>query len=245
MARPKGSKNKTKGGPKAGKETAKSGRKKFVAPVSGKGGDAADKPRPGAIPPGTTVLQAITSKVTPAATLKSLLSDVRGLTKNVDEIVGSLREKLAFAKAKKNLNTKAFAELRKYDKMEPEKAAEYHHTVIRYLELTGIMAKIDSVGRLPLGDDAPEAGEAGEGGQAETETEETETDGETAEAAQHAAGQNGAGGAPEPETQAGGPESGAVVGNVTRPRFGQMSVPKSQSQKAEEARLAAAGGKPH
>lgn len=137
MPRPKGSRN------KATKSKAKKpGRKPFVAPVNTKTGKAA-----AALARSESVVS-----VTPSTTLKSLLSTCRGLKANSDSIISKMREEIGYAVEKKNLDKGAFAELRKYDKMEPEKAAERWHMLVRYMELSGVMAKIESVGRLPLGD---------------------------------------------------------------------------------------------
>lgn len=153
MKKPKAAaKAKAKGG---GKKAAKSGAKRapFKAPVEAKTG----KP-----PAGTPKAEAIVARVTPAATLKSLLSTCRGYKANSDSIISKMREEIGFAVEKKHLEKGAFALLRKFDKMEAEKGAELWHTLVRYMELSGVMAKIDAVGRLPLGDD--------DGEEVETET---------------------------------------------------------------------------
>lgn len=134
MAKPKKKSNKAKG--------KKPARKPFVAPVNTKTGKADAAP----------ARSESTVSVTPGTTLKSLLSTCRGLKANSDSIISKMREEIGYAVEKKHLDKGVFAELRRYDKMEPEKAAERWHMLVRYMELSGVMAKIESVGRLPLGD---------------------------------------------------------------------------------------------
>jgi len=97
--------------------------------------------------------------------LRNLLRTCKGLKDDLDETTGILREKIGYAVEKKNLNKKAFAELRKLDKMEPEKLADYWDTLQAYMEMGGLFERIESVTRLPLGE--PQAAEA-EGKSGET-----------------------------------------------------------------------------
>ncbi len=210
MGRKPRSKNKSKAEKPAAK--AKPGRKPFKAPVSTKGGKPA---------PETTRAEAITARVTPAGTLKSLLSTCRGYKQNVDGIVSKMREEIGFAVSKKHLNKEAFAFLRKMDRMEAEKASEFWHTIVRYMELTGIMAKIEAVGRLPLEDGD---GDADPIDQDFTEVDDgpTEDDPAGMRAAEVAAnGGNGHAMPPHPGID----PAPSEPENVTRPRFGGRNKP--------------------
>lgn len=84
--------------------------------------------------------------------LRNLLKQCAGLKDDLDETTGILREKIAYAVDKKNLNKKAFGELRKLNKMEAEKLADYWDTLQAYMEMAGLMERMESVSRLPLGD---------------------------------------------------------------------------------------------
>lgn len=248
MARTKGATNKAK--PKKGAK--KGARAAFKAPVNTKTGAAGDDAAKSAA--AATAAKAAEKpfiskeRMTPGTFLKSLLNTCLGFKSNVDSIVGKIREEIGYGKEKKNLHTGVFAWLRKMHAMvqkNPEKAAEWHYTYLHYLESSGVLAKIEAVQRLPLGDQ-PQV--AGEGGADDEDADETGGEaGEAAEAAAAAAAQAGGAGAPAPtEGQAGEAPAGNGTppddGKVTRPRFGQSSAPKSQSAKAEEARLAASGG---
>jgi len=230
MGRTPGSKNRPKDGAKAKrlgkKETLKV---TTIKPAAAARAAAAEKAKP----PAAEKPFVSDARMTPGTFLKSLLAECRGFAKNAESHIGSMRERIAYGKEKKNLNTGVFGWLRKMDRMEPEKASEWHYTYLAYLESSGILAKIDAVERLPLGD-KPSTGDE-------------DTDGEAEEAAGETAGEAAVDGAPKPESEASEVEhanGGAPAANVSRPRFGQ-TAPKSQTQKAEEARLAAAGGSTH
>lgn len=174
---------------KAPKTIAKGKGKAKPAP---KGGGKKKPAKPAKAAAKEKVKPSETMKVTPGGTLKSLLSTCRGYKQNSDSVISKMREEIGYAVDKKGLHKGAFAELRKLDKMEPEKASEYWHTLNAYMESSGVMAKIEAVGRLPLGDDGEEDSEVAEA------------------AADHEAEGNGAADV-DPE----------VAGeNVTRPQFG-------------------------
>lgn len=99
--------------------------------------------------------------------LTKLLSARRSTSKQVDELNGSYRSKLATAVEKNNLHKKAYATLVTLDKMEPEQALEYWTHLIAYMDLAGITEKIDSVAKLPL-QEKPEGGEGDVGGEPPT-----------------------------------------------------------------------------
>lgn len=181
-------------------------REKFKAPLNtktGAKGDAATGKKDAAA-------FISTARMTPGVFLKSLLSECRGFKKNVDSIVGALRERIAYGKEKKNLHTGVFGWLRKIDGMEAEKAAEWHGTYMHYLETSGLMAKIDSVQRLPMGDKPAVEGETDE---TETEPESTAGDGAGDGKGEGAEASAGAGIAPA--------ANGGDKASVSRPRFGQ------------------------
>lgn len=190
------------GAKKSAKAGKKAGRLKFQAPMNTKTGKIGAAATGGKDPVNPSEVM----RLTPGTTLKSLLSTCRGYKKNVDSIVGKMREEIAYAKDKKGLNTSMFALLRRFDKMEPEEAAANWHTLVGYMESSGVMAKIESAAdQLPLGEPAGE-GEGDSGG--EQESDESDVAPKDAEAP--AADQNGSGIAP---ADAGG--------SVARPRFGQ------------------------
>lgn len=242
MPRPKGSKNKPKAeGAKAKKKGGKAAeRESFKAPLNTKTGAAGaetqakgGRPSDGAPP----VKGSEVTRVTGASTLKSLLKECAGHKADVDEIVGSLREKIAYAVQHKHLDKRAFAELRKLDKMasdKPEKASDYWHTLVRYMELTGVMAKIEAVGRLPLGDDD------GPAPRGEVDGEDEAGEAEQPQGIQPAETEQPQGETQEADSEAEEAAAEAEAGNVSRPAFGQRSAPMSQSEQAE-ARRAAAG----
>lgn len=218
---PKKAAAKKKGG---GKPPKAAKREKFAAPVNtktGAKGDAAAGKAEAAF--------VSTSRMTPGSFLKSLLTECRGFKKNVDSIVGSMRERIAYGKEKKNLHTGVFGWLRKIDGMEAEKAAEWHGTYMHYLETSGLMAKIDSVQRLPMGD-KPEV----EGEDDEAEAESTAGNG----------ARDGGGEASEAAGIKPAANGGEPAPNVTRPRFGQRP-PAGISGTDLAAATGTDTGKPH
>lgn len=85
--------------------------------------------------------------------LKALLNATKSIANQTSELVGSLREKIAYAVEKQGLHKKAFAEVRKLDKMEPEQALEYETHRAAYMDMLGITEKINAAARLPMGDE--------------------------------------------------------------------------------------------
>lgn len=103
--------------------------------------------------------------------LNNLLRRDRSARSQISEITGTLRERIADAKEKKNLHPKAFAFIKQIDKMEAEKAREFWYHVEKYMEMTGQLKKIESAPALSLDgedntddaeDDAQVTGETGE-----------------------------------------------------------------------------------
>lgn len=161
MARPKGSKNKPKAG-KVAKGAGKAAKPKAAAPAPAQ-----------ANPKIAADVKLITEN-----NLKSLLRSINSLTKDKDKAVGSIREKIGYAKANQHLHTGAFAWIRKLDKMEPEEAALFLDHFGHMLIASGIQAKIDQVQDLPLSepasDDADDEGEDETGGETGGETGDAE-----------------------------------------------------------------------
>lgn len=111
------------------------------------------------------------SRLTGAAVLKKLLTSAHHAQKDMNEIGGGHRQKLADAVKTQNLHKGAFAEIRRIDKMMRKKgsgmaeAKLYADTVAAYLDSTGMAEALSKVEELPLGEPA--------------ETEETEPETET------------------------------------------------------------------
>lgn len=126
--------------------------------------------RPPKKPTETTTEQAKPSEVQAVITkakLKSILASARKTKADVDEIVGTHREQIANAVEKHHLHKGVFATIKRLDRMEPEKLAEWLSCFDHYLDISGLEARADSVERMALGDQPGDA-EAGE------ETGETE-----------------------------------------------------------------------
>lgn len=105
--------------------------------------------------PKTTATQAAVNKgykLISQNNLRNLLKQCAGLKEDLDYTTGILREKIAYAVDKQNLNKRAFAELRKLNKMEAERLADYWDTLQAYMEMAGLMERMESVARLPLED---------------------------------------------------------------------------------------------
>ena len=90
------------------------------------------------------------------AMLKKLLKDGGKIKEEVDGLVGELREMIGNAKEKHHLHTKAFALLKTFHKLSPEKAADLYDTFQAYMDMAGEMKRIESVDKLPFGDTPPE-----------------------------------------------------------------------------------------
>lgn len=143
--------------------------------------------------------------------LNNLLKSINGLEGDKNETVGMIREKIGYAKEKKNLHTPAFALIRKFDKMEAEKLSDFWSHLRAMMEMRKLDEKIESVNRLPLPEPAQKA-----------------EDGEKAEEPEKVA-----------ETAADPIPPAPSETNVVQPMFGRLA-PQSQSAKAE-AIAAAAG----
>jgi hypothetical protein len=94
--------------------------------------------------------------------LNNLIKAGRSTAKQTAELTGSFREKIAYAKDKQCLHTKAFAHTRQMDKMEPEQLLEYWTHLLAYMDMAGIKERMDAVGTLGLDDgDAPAGADVG------------------------------------------------------------------------------------
>jgi len=124
-------------------------KKKGDAPLPPK--DDAAKVRP------SNVEQLINAKQ-----LKSLLASDDTHKEEIDIVVGSLREKIAYAVKHHHLDKKAYALTKQFNRMSAEKLADLWPRLLAYMDMAGLMERIESVDRLPLGDE-------------ETETDKTET----------------------------------------------------------------------
>lgn len=82
--------------------------------------------------------------------LKALLRTCASFKNQTDELVGELREKIAFAVDKKHLDKKAFADLRRLDRMDDEDLARHWDTLLAYMDMAGVTKRIEAVLELPL-----------------------------------------------------------------------------------------------
>ncbi len=103
-----------------------------------------------------TAAKKIVRQLTPEKDLVALLRACKGHERNIQEYVGSLREKIGYCVEKKHLHKKAFGWCRQLDKMESEDVAalldHFHH----YLDVSGIQKRADDAPGLEL---EPEKGE--------------------------------------------------------------------------------------
>jgi hypothetical protein len=86
------------------------------------------------------------------AMLKKLLKDGRVAQAEVDGLVGNIREQIGNAVEKHHLHKGAFALIKKFDKMEAEPLAALWDTMLAYMDMTGLMKRIESVEKLPFGE---------------------------------------------------------------------------------------------
>jgi hypothetical protein len=119
--------------------------------------------------------------------LKSLLKEDRSAKSDVDEIVGGIREKIAYAKEHNHLNTEVYGTIKKLDRKESEKLALWWDDFQHYMEISGLMKRIESVQKLAL--TQPDETE----GETETETE-TEAETETETSGKRGSGRKAGGG---------------------------------------------------
>jgi hypothetical protein len=121
------------------------GRKKADAPLPPK--SEAEKVRP--------------SEVTQLINEKQLLALLRaddGYKEEIDGVVGQLREKIAYAVDKQHLNKKAYAIVKSFNRMSAEKLADLWPVILVYMDMAGLMKRIEAVQRLDLGDEETDGG---------------------------------------------------------------------------------------
>lgn len=99
-----------------------------------------------------------TEQLINAKQLKSLLASDDSHKEEIDGVVGSLREKIAYAVKHHHLDKKAYALAKQFNRMSAEKLADLWPRLLAYMDMAGLMERIESVDRLPLGDDAETEG---------------------------------------------------------------------------------------
>ena len=82
--------------------------------------------------------------------LRNLLRRCTTDANQIGTINDTLRERIADAVEKKHLDKKAFALLRRLDKMENEDLATFWDNMLAYMDMAGLSERIESVGKLPL-----------------------------------------------------------------------------------------------
>lgn len=90
--------------------------------------------------------------------LKSLLRTDGSIRDDISELTGSLREKIAYAVSSQNLDKDAFALLKKFAKMKPEKRAALYREFNAYLKICGYLDDIEARPELPLEEEADDDG---------------------------------------------------------------------------------------
>ena len=93
--------------------------------------------------------------------LRSLLASDDNHKGKIDGVVGSLREEIKNAVDKQHLNKKAYAMLKTLHRMKDEALADLWPTLLVYMDMAGVMKRIESVERLPF-DKSDEAETEGE-----------------------------------------------------------------------------------
>lgn len=113
------------------------------------------------------------SKVLPSQVLKSisqkklkqLLAHARSTKQDVDEIVGTHRSQIAEAVEKNNLHKGAFAMVKRLDRLEPGKLADWLDYLDHYLDISGLRDRAATAPRLAMGDADEGGGEAADEGE--------------------------------------------------------------------------------
>ncbi len=92
--------------------------------------------------------------------LKALLKTSNEAFKNTREIAGELGQKIAEAVEKDHLHRKAFAILKGFDRMTPEKLSDVWETLNYYMDVSGLAERAKSA--LKMNFDAAEGEDEGE-----------------------------------------------------------------------------------
>lgn len=127
------------------------------------------------LPPKDDAVKVGPSEMTPLINerqLRALLASDASHKEELDSVTGSLRAEIKLAVEKHHLDKEMFAILKKFNRWTPEKLADKWPVLLAYMDMAGLMEKIDSVGRLDLGDEAPATGKPGPALAPARETEE-------------------------------------------------------------------------
>ncbi|MDE2105513.1 MAG: hypothetical protein KGL39_50265 [Patescibacteria group bacterium] len=113
--------------------------------------------------------QAESLVLTPASVLKALLNDDGNYKEQIDGLVGELREQIKNAIDKKHLHKKAYADVKRFFRYKSSEELRRHWlTLLAYMDMSGVMKRIESVPDLPLD------GEKAEGEEVEAVSDEAE-----------------------------------------------------------------------
>jgi len=83
--------------------------------------------------------------------LRSLLKQDDNYKGQIDGLVGELRESIGNAVDKKHLNKKMYGLLKKFHRYtSDEQLSDDWHTLLAYMDMAGVMKRIDSIDGLPL-----------------------------------------------------------------------------------------------
>lgn len=108
------------------------------------------------------------------STLKNLLKQDDNYKRDIDGLVGELREAIGNASEKQHLDKKAYALLKRFHREKSsEKLWSLWHTLLAYMEMAGVMDRINSVQAIDFDGEQ----EAEDYSQDEEETEDEETSG--------------------------------------------------------------------
>lgn len=106
------------------------------------------------------------------ATLRALLKQDDNYKSQIDGLTGELREAIGNAVEKKKLDKKAYALVKRFHREKSnEKLANLWNTLLAYMEMAGVMERINSVAALPLDGEPAGEEEGSEDGEAEAEAE--------------------------------------------------------------------------
>lgn len=98
------------------------------------------------------------SDVKPAITqkkLRALMSSARSVQKDVSSLVGTHREQIADAVENHHLHKGAFAVIKRLDRLEPEKLADFLDCLDHYRDISGLDDRAASAPKLAMGDEFP------------------------------------------------------------------------------------------
>ena len=109
--------------------------------------------------------------IAPAA-LRALLKQDDNYKDQIYGLTGELREAIGNAVEKKKLDKKAYAAVKRFHREKSnEKLANLWNTLLAYMEMAGIMERINSVSALPLDGEPASEEEGSEDDEAEIETD--------------------------------------------------------------------------